>query len=98
MRAPKTLTGEALEFWKRNAPLCERMGTLTSADRDSFLILCSAWSRLQECISSSAPTHDYVCLAKQYKQLADAFGLTPAARKKLKIEPQQQEAENEYGL
>lgn len=98
MRHPKGLADEALAYWKRNAPLCAAMGTLTDADRDTFAVLCEVYAALQQARTSNKGTFQVVCLVKQFTQLANAFGLTPASRKKLKIDnQQQQEPPDEFG-
>ena len=85
IRPPKTLTADALEFWKRNAPTLTRAGLLTDADKDSFLLLCKVWGRLIEAEQSNLDAIKFVALAKQFQNLAKSFGLTPEARKRLKI-------------
>jgi phage terminase small subunit len=95
MTPPKTLEGEALKFWKRNAPILERAGVLTEADYDSFTLLCTCWGKLHG--GEVTDPMRFVALAKQVQNLMKAFGLTPEARKRLKIslEP---EIADEFGL
>lgn len=97
MRAPKKLTGEALDFWKRNAPHCEKMGTLKPADVDTFCLLCSVHSRLVLAEAGGAGSIEFVCLVKQYANLSKLFGLDPVSRKKLQIDIEEEEAD-EFGL
>lgn len=95
MKPPKKLSGEALEFWKRNAPLCEQMGTLTDADADTFAILCEVWKKLAD--TDEMDTIRYVCLTKQFSNYSKLFGLDPVSRKKLgvSLDPT---IEDEFGL
>jgi len=95
MRIPKTLAGEAAEYWRRNAPILIKAGLLTDADRDSFIVLCLTWERL--CKATDAGTIEWVCLSKQYQNFAKSFGLTPAARKSLKVELDQP-VSDEFGF
>lgn len=97
MRAPKKLTGEALAYWQRNAKLCERMGTLTDADVDTFTLLCTVWARLAAAEVNSAGSIEFVCLTKQFSNLSKLFGLDPVSRKKLGIEHDQEDAD-EFGI
>jgi phage terminase small subunit len=84
---PKSLTGDAADFWQRNAPICKQMGTLTSADRDSFTLLCITWQRLQALdASGEAKPIEFVMLSKVFQNLAKPFGLDPLSRKRLGIE------------
>lgn len=83
MTPPKNLEGEARKFWHRNAPILERAGLLTDADRDSFTLLCTCWAKLQD--GAITDPMRFVALAKQVQNLMKAFGLTPEARKRLKI-------------
>ena len=92
------MTDKAADYWKRNAPHCERMGTLTDADRDSFAVLCETWARLQDCINSGGGVHEYVCLAKQFQNLTTSFGLDPLSRRRLKIDDTPAEAPDPFGL
>jgi phage terminase small subunit len=98
MHPPKTLTGEALQFWRRNARKCEKIGTLTPLDRDAFVLLCEAWAKLQEVKDDPARTHQWVCVAKQVATLTKAFGLTRESRKKLGIQEPEQQERDEFGL
>ncbi len=41
---PVGLKGEAAKCWKRLAPICYRMGTLTEADGEAFTALCISWA------------------------------------------------------
>ena len=95
MKPPTTLDGEALKFWKRNAPILEKAGVLTEADHDSFHLLCTCWGKLQD--KEVTDPMRFVALAKQIQNLMKAFGLTPEARKRLKIslEP---EVADEFGI
>lgn len=97
MRPPKTLKGEALAYWKRNAPLCEKMGTLTKADTDSFTLLCAVWARLVMAEAEGAGSIEFVCLAKQYQNLSKPFGLDPISRKKLNVTTHE-ETPDEFGI
>lgn len=97
MTPPKNLEGEARQFWKRNAPTLERAGLLTVADRDSFTLLCQVWAKLHAAEAEGLDAIKFVALAKQAQNLMKAFGLTPEARKRLKIslEP---DTPDEFGI
>jgi hypothetical protein len=68
------------------------------ADRDSFIVLCQTWERLQLCVASDGPVHSYVCLAKQFQQLTKAFGLDPLSRKRLKIDDKANQQPDQFGI
>ena len=97
MTAPKNLEGEARQFWKRNAPILERAGLLTAADRDSFTLLCVCWGKLQQADAEGLDAIKFVALSKQVQNLLKAFGLTPEARRRLKIDLEPA-AEDEFGI
>lgn len=97
MKPPKELTGEALSFWKRNQPLLQSMGIWHESDKDSFVLLCKVWAKLIEAEAAGLDAIKFVALSKQAQNLMKAFGLTPEARKRLKIETTQDEID-EYGL
>lgn len=99
MRVPKQLTGQAADFWKRNAGVLERNGLLTEADRDAFLLLCLCWAKLQDADAEGLDAIKFVALSKQVQNLLKSFGLTPEARKRLKIELDRPDEEpDEFGL
>jgi phage terminase small subunit len=91
------LPDEAADYWKRNAPTCEKLGTLTDADRDTFTLLCLTWARLVACEANSGSVHEYVCLAKQYQNLCKSFGLDPLSRKKLGVSIEE-DVKDEFGI
>jgi phage terminase small subunit len=97
MRVPKHLTGEAKTFWQDNAPHCERMGTLTEADRYTFTLLCQTWAKLVAAELNDLDAIKWVALNKQYQNLSKPFGLDPLSRKRLGIEVEA-EAVDEFGL
>lgn len=39
---PDWMTGHAEAAWRKYQPICERMGVLTVADQDAFVIMCAA--------------------------------------------------------
>ena len=98
MHPPKSLSGEALEFWRRNAKNCIRLGTLTDLDKDAFVLLCEAWAKLQAVKDDEKKTHQWVCVAKQVASLTKAFGLTRESRRKLGIQEPEQQEKDEFGL
>lgn len=46
--APKWLSAEARQEWKRLSPELERLGLLTGADRATFSAYCEAWAQFRE--------------------------------------------------
>ena len=98
MRVPKELSGLAADYWKRNAGLCISMGTLTDADKDSFIVLCQTWEKLQSCVANGDPVHSYICLAKAFQTAVKSFGLDPLSRKKLAIEDKSKTDLDEFGI
>ena len=87
MRCPKDIPEEASEYWKRNAPLCEKMGTLREQDYCAFLSLCLTWAKYLQVVKDSATNPiSVVALAKQVQCQQARFGLDPMSRKKLGID------------
>lgn len=97
MTPPKTLEGESRKFWIRNAPTLTKAGLLTTADRDSFTLLCQVWGKLADAQAEGLDAIKFVALAKQAQNLMKAFGLTPEARKRLKIDLEPA-SEDEFGI
>lgn len=79
------MTGEALAFWKRNAPLLAADGRLTDATVDGFTVLCMTWADYLAANKGDNPIQK-ICISKQFQQLLAAYGMTPASRKRLKLE------------
>jgi phage terminase small subunit len=87
MHSPKTLTGEALEFWKAHAPGLKKTRKLSKSSAYSFVLLCQTWDQLQQLVSTKPGADNYRemgqlhALRKDYFQLAREFGLLPTRPK-----------------
>ena len=86
MRIPKQLTGEAAQFWKRNAPALEADGRLTDATVEGFVMLCEMYGEFRQGQADKIDANKIVALSKQVQNMMAAYGMTPASRKKLKLE------------
>lgn len=87
MRIPKDLhDDQAKDFWKRNAPILANDGRLTDQTRDAFMLMCRTWGTLHRCEQAGMDPIKLVALSKQIQQLMAAFGMTPASRKRLKLD------------
>jgi len=47
-KCPKWLSKKAKEEWKRTAPILERIGLLTEADRTTFILYCQTYAKWEE--------------------------------------------------
>lgn len=86
MRIPKTLTGEAKAFWQRNAPGMVEDGRLTDATCEGFVLLCEMYQEFRQGQTDGIDANKIVALYKQVSNGMSAYGMTPAARRKLKLE------------
>jgi 5-methylcytosine-specific restriction protein A len=87
VRVPKDIPEEAADYWRRNAPLCSKMGTLTDADYHAFLSVCLTWAKYIQCVNNPAShPNSVVALSRTLMSMQARFGLDPASRKKLGID------------
>jgi hypothetical protein len=80
MKPPRTLSKIAKDYWKRNAPHAEHIGTLTPATADSFAELCRLYSEMAQLDTVNDPkgSGKYANLLKLFTQLTRYFGLCPS--------------------
>lgn len=86
IRTPKELSGESAKFWKRNAPVLASDGRLTVETKDGFLLLCQIWEKYITAGDNGEDPIKVVALSKQVQQLMNSYGMTPASRKRLKLD------------
>lgn len=101
-RPPKSLTGEALEFWHRHAKSLYAAGILTDLDIDSFALLCKVWGAIEGLDVTPGEENfrgmiQFTNLLKQYQSLAKQFGLLPRERKTANMQPDTAD-KDEWGL
>lgn len=61
-------------------------GRLTDATRDAFVLLCQLWAKYVNGEAEGLDANKVVALAKQCQNMMAAFGMTPASRKRLKLD------------
>jgi P27 family predicted phage terminase small subunit len=95
---PPTLTGEALELWRRLVPRLAEMGVAAAVDAALLEMMCWWWGRYVAA-SKAAESLDPAdgkalqvlgvasMASKQFNAVACRFGLTPADRARLRVEP-----------
>ncbi len=93
---PKLLKGRARAFYRRNATGLAERGLLTPSDRDSFILLCQCYGRLQDS-GEELTIIRYVALLKQVTQLMAKFGLDPQSKRKMGIKATT-ENKDKFGL
>ncbi len=86
MRIPNYLDGEAAKFWQRNAPAMIADGRLNELTRDAFILLCETWADWVNGRANQLDANKVVALGKQCQNQMAAFGMTPASRKRLKLD------------
>ena len=86
MKIPKVLTGHAREFAKANWHMMIEDGRLSDATYHSFLLMCRTWSSWMKAIESGADEIKEVALGKQVQNMFAQWGMTPASRKRLKLD------------
>ena len=87
MQAPKQLKNEESKaFWKRNAKAMAEDGRLTDHTKDAFILLCQMWATYIDGEANGLDANKVVALAKQVQNLMASFGMTPASRKRLKLD------------
>lgn len=87
MRIPKELQHDAArDFWRRNAPLMLEDGRLHDATRDGFLLLCETWGQYWESVAEKIDPIKQIAIKKQLQNQMAAFGMSPASRKRLKLD------------
>ncbi|MFO0847731.1 MAG: hypothetical protein U0871_04095 [Gemmataceae bacterium] len=91
MRIPKTLTGEAADYWRRNAPWLIQNDLLNESSRDAFMLLCQLWGKLAD--NPQLDAIKQVALSKQIQNLQKVFGLDPLSRKRLKLKVDEKKEE-----
>lgn len=74
---PRWLSPEAKTLWRQVRPQLEHYGILTALDRALFIALCETWALWRRDQESSA--------LKNLLTLAQMYGLTPLARRRLGI-------------
>lgn len=84
---PSTLSGAAGVVWDRLAPVCIAMGTLTSADLESFKRLCELQADLDKaCEAKDAPGFGMFTLSEDYNG-APKMGLHAAIKLEKELSP-----------
>lgn len=97
---PKHLDAVAKRFWRTYAKTLADSGRLSETDLPSFERLCKNWSILQQL----DPTTDskaailYMSLNKVIAADSAAFGMTPASRKKMKLDNERRDTPDKFGL
>lgn len=61
-------------------------GRLTESTRDGFVLLCSMWAKLMEGEANKLDAIKIVAMSKQCQNMMAQFGMTPASRKRLKLD------------
>lgn len=103
LEPPEWITGDALDFWNRNAPLLIEQGVLRASDVTAFCVLCETYSTLMsarremvthgivytsgELTKVNPAASIYSQTAAGFLQLAGHFGLTPLSRQRLDTKP-----------
>lgn len=93
---PVHLIKDARVFWKRHAPTCIRLGTLTVSDVDTFAAGCQAYGELRELERLSKKLGIEMAIAKgvrkdlhatraDFMRFSQRFGLDPSSRSSVKL-------------
>ena len=102
---PAGLSIGAVEWWNRTVPMLVELGVATEADRDALLVTAETWAALQDAIvAMQCNSLDknvrcaFVQLQEAWSKWAGKFGLTPADRAKLQVQPKtnHDSAEHKY--
>lgn len=95
---PSDLTGEAAAKWAEMIPILHKCGILGRIDGDSFAMYCRLWARWTEAEQKIVERGQFVGRAinpairianealKLLNKLATDFGMTPAARTRIRVE------------
>ena len=100
---PAFLNDEALGEWRRLLPILQQMKVLTAADFGAFVNLCQAYSMKLEALrdirergqvvpspqgeKANPSVKIYQDSMEAENRLQQQFGLTPASRGRVKVEP-----------
>lgn len=95
---PAHLKGDARTFWKRHAPICLRLGTLTASDTQTFAVGCVAYGELRDLERLSKKLGIEMAIAKgvrkdlhatraDFMRFSQRFGLDPSSRSNVRIAP-----------
>lgn len=101
---PIALDYESRAFWNKHYRRLKRAGVLTSADVDSFAVLCMTFGKVQQLSGIAPGAANYremiqlTNLLKQYQALAKQFALLPRERKQAKMEVTPPAKKDEFGL
>jgi P27 family predicted phage terminase small subunit len=98
-KAPKWLGADAKREWNRIGPWLEAQGLLTKADEPAFAIYCDLYGTVQEFRKLCRKVGAAVSIQQGYrnvlakstlqlKQYLALFGLSPADRERIGVEPQ----------
>ena len=103
LRPPKWLPEGAKAAWKRVAPELTRLGLLTRIDLAAFTAYCVLfyqWQKVAERVNNEGVTYKsgeltkrnplvpvMQGLARDLLAIATAFGMTPASRQRIHVEP-----------
>lgn len=85
MKCPKSLTGEAAEFWREVAPDLCSSGILTPTDKFAFVLLCQQWQLYCTAVRDGSRPSVVGEIAANVRQGFKAFGLDPLSRTKLGV-------------
>ena len=100
---PRTLDKEASWFWRVHVRPLIKAGVATALDQSALWQLCELWSlyrRAAEVANDDPTDKDARIAVTQYRaawdSLASRFGLTPADRARLRVEPKAPSADAEF--
>lgn len=86
---PDWLTGAASEHWDHVAPQLIDTGVATWIDQPALVLMCQFWAKAQSYMKSGEGDYKIdqsaVMAAKQWRDLASRFGLTPVDRTHLQV-------------
>jgi phage terminase small subunit len=88
LEPPGYLSGDALAFWSEHAKALIDAGVLRVSDRHAFGLLCESFAAWR-----AEPTRDTIA---EFRRMLSEFGMTPAARTKVKVESKPKDALTEF--
>lgn len=101
---PDDLDDAGRQAWERNAPILQRMGVFTEADRETLMLYCDAysqWRRSVVTLRKIAPVNEkYRSVAvtvekarDQMRYLLTEMGMSPASRSRLSVAPKAEDVD-----
>ena len=88
----------AVEEWIRESEILDGMGVLTIADSGLFAMRCYLAAMIQAESKENTEGVKHLKLITEYRQIGSLFGLDPAARSKLSINPDEKKKNKFEGL